>query len=124
MLRLEALTSLGQMAHLGTDAHPAVLLLIRCLDDPNLAPMAAKTLGRLRLESDVTVPALIECARSTNQSTRTLALSGLQEFGPGARAAVPELTKLLSDPDVSVCDAARNALRQIAPEVIQKTQVP
>jgi len=120
MLRLEALSSVGKLGHLGTNAHPAVVLLIRCLDDPDLAPTAAKTLGTLHLESDITVPALIVCIRSTNQGTRVQAVSGLDDFGPAARAAVPELTKLLSDPDVFVRYATRNALRLIAPEVLHQ----
>jgi hypothetical protein len=123
-LRLEALSSLGQMGHLGSDAHTAVVLLILCLDDPGLAPTAAKTLGRLHLESDITVPALIECTRSTNQGTRMQGVFGLEEFAPDARAAVPELTKLLSDPDFSVRCEATNALRLIAPEVLQQTSAP
>ena len=123
-LRHRAVSSLGQMGYLGTNAHPAVVLLIRCLDEPSLAFVAADTLGRLHLESDITVPALVEGTRFTDRDMRIRAVSGLEEFGPAARAAVPELTRLLSDPDAAVRYTTTNALENIAPEVLHQSSAP
>jgi HEAT repeat protein len=55
---------------------------------------------------------------------RAQGVYGLEEFGPEARAAVPQLTKLLSDPEGIVRDATTNALHAIAPEVLQKILAP
>jgi hypothetical protein len=123
-IRRDAFSSLSQMRYLGTNAHPAVVLLIQCLQNPGLAKDAAGTLGRLHLESDIAVSALIECTRSANRGMRVQGVSGLEEFGPEARAAVPQLTKLLSDPEGIVRDATTNALHAIAPEALQQSSVP
>jgi hypothetical protein len=50
--------------------------------------------------------------------------AALGTFGPNPRPAVPELTKLLSDPDASVRYATTNALHQIAPELLQQSSAP
>ena len=116
-LRCSAMDSLGGMGYLGTNAHPGVVLLIHCLEDPDLATRAATALGSLHLESDISVPALVECTRSTNATLRKDAILSLGQFGRSARAAAPALTKLLDDPDASVRYAATSALELIAPEV-------
>lgn len=117
-LRRAALASLSQMRYLGTNARPAIVFLIQCLHNPDLARCAADTLGGLHLESGISIPALIECTRSTDRELRTRSVSDLEEFGPEARAAVPRLTELLRDPEASVRYAATNAVRAITSEVV------
>jgi HEAT repeat protein len=120
--RNEAMMSVGRMHYLGTNAHPAVVLLIQSLSDPHLAPSAAKVLGSLRLESDITVPALAECTHSSQQLLRMYAATSLAKFGASARPVAPELLKMLDDPSVSVRAAVTNALLKIAPEALPKTE--
>ena len=111
--RNEAMMSVGRMHYLGTNAHPAVVLLIQSLSDPHLATSAAKVLGNLRLESDITVPALVECTHSPQKLLRMCAANSLGKFGASARPAVPHITKLLVDTDDSVRMAATNTLALI-----------
>lgn len=111
--RNEAMMSVGTMHYLGTNAHPAVVLLIQSLSDPHLAPSAANVLGMLRLESDITVPALAECTHSPQKLLRGYAAISLGKFGASARAAVPHITNLLVDTDDSVRIAATNTLALI-----------
>jgi hypothetical protein len=119
-----AITTLGQMGYLGTNMHPAIVLLIQCLHDSDLALSAADILGRLHLESDISVPALIECIHSPYPDRRTCGATSLGKFGQDARASVPRLTKLLNDPSAAVRAEARNALQLIAPEALQQSSVP
>jgi HEAT repeat protein len=124
VVAMSAVRSLGQTQHLGTNAHLAVVLLIQYLSDPLLAPSAAEVLGSLGLESDITVPALAECTHSSNPELQIAAATSLGRFGASARPAVPELLKMLDDPIASVRDEATNALQQIAPEALPKTEPP
>jgi HEAT repeat protein len=119
---MSAVRSLSQTQYLGTNAHPAVVLLIKYLSDPLLAPSAAEVLGSLGLESDIIVPALAECTHSDNPELQIAAATSLARFGASARPAVPELLKMLDDPSASVRDEATNALQQIAPEALSKTE--
>lgn len=117
-LRKEAMGSLSQMRYLGANAHPAIVLLIQSLGDPDLAPAAADGLGRLRLESEISVPALAQCMNSTNPQLRMWGALSLGRFGGSARAAVPGLVKTLDDPEADVRREATNALELVAPEVL------
>ena len=114
-IRYRALISISGFPYSGTNAHPAVPLLIRCLQEADLAVNAADQLGDLRLEPNISVPALVECTRSTNQILRMHAAESLGHFGEGGRVAVPALTALLHDPVADVRIKARNALWRIAP---------
>lgn len=110
----QVLNTLGRVLYMATDERPGIVALIRCLDEPPLANSAALTLGTLHLEGEISVPALIGCARSTNATLRITAVTSLGEFGRDARPAVPDLTKLLGDPDAALRQAATNALERIA----------
>jgi hypothetical protein len=121
-VRDEAMWSVARMHYLGTNAHPAVVLLIQYLNDPQLAPSAANVLGSLRLESDVTVPALAESTHSSEPRLRMAAATSLGMFGASARPAVPELLKMLDDPSLDIRQRATNALQLIAPEALRKTE--
>jgi hypothetical protein len=109
-----AMQSVVQIQDLNTNRKPGVVLLMRYLSDPRLAPSAAEVLGRLGRESDISVPALAECTRSSNQDLRMAAVISLGTFGASARPAVPQLLKLLDDPSADVRNEATNALQKIA----------
>ena len=115
-----SLTVIGQMGYLGTNAHPAVLFFVKNINDRENEVAAADVLGRLHLESDISVPALAECLESTNGIVRMWGAISLGRFGVDAQAALPALRKALKDPYVSVRNQATNALRLIAPEVLGK----
>jgi hypothetical protein len=114
--RGEAMVAISDMRSLGTNAHPAVVFLLQMLKGPADAVGAADILGRLGLESELTVPALTECLQSTNAVLRMWGAISLGRFGERARGAVPELSKVLNDPDDNVRREATNALGKIAPE--------
>jgi HEAT repeat protein len=59
------------------------------------------------------VPGLIELLGDDNPKTRWGAAQTLGALGPPARQAVPALTKLLKDTDLSVSQSAQFALRRI-----------
>jgi hypothetical protein len=123
-IRDEAMWSVGQMHYLGTNAHPAVVLLIQHLHDPHLATIAANVLGVLGLESNISVPALVECTHSSNQDLQRAAAISLGRFGSSARPAVPELLKMSDDPSVDVRIEATAALQKIAPEILKRDAEP
>jgi hypothetical protein len=112
----EAMVAIGEMRYLGTNAHPAVVFLLQMLKDPADEVGAADILGRLGLESELTVPALAEYLQSTDPARRMWGAISLGRFGERARGTVPELTKVLNDPNDNVRSQATNALREIAPE--------
>ncbi len=87
----------------------------------DIAINALTSLGRDGIESLFSV-----ITNTTSpQRTRIVGMDSLRHVEPHARAAfVPELTKLLSDPDAFVRQQATNALERFAPEVLQKTQEP
>ena len=124
MLKNEAMTSLSQMGYLGTNAHPAIVFLIQCLGEEDLAPAAADGLGRLHLESDISVPALVECTHSTRPLMRIWGAVSLGKFGACARSAMPDLIKLMDDPDATVRPEATNATQKIAPETLLDVSDP
>jgi len=115
----EAMGAISQMSYLGTNARPAVEMLIRSLDDHKLGVGAADVLGRLGLEGDVCVPALERCLLSTKPALRMWGAISLGRFGAIAAPALPELVKALNDGQESVRIEVTNALMKIAPEVLE-----
>jgi HEAT repeat protein len=90
--RLNAIRALGDM---GTNALPAIPLLIQCLTNTNLdvARTATYALCELRLEPDLVLPALANCLRSPDPNTRIKAASWLAEV----EAYRPEAQHVLLD---------------------------
>jgi hypothetical protein len=117
---------------LGTNARCVVPALVQSLKQPTLAIDAARTLGQFRLESELCVPALVRCMGSPDQRLQSEAARALGAFRKEAKAAVPELLRVLREPPgvimadgfpeepSSVRQAAKDALRFIAPEVLEK----
>ena len=64
----------GEMRYLGTKARPAVLFLIRRLDDESTEFEAAVSLARLGLDKEATVPALIGCIRRGSRDLTRVAI--------------------------------------------------
>ena len=116
-LRPQAALSL---AGLGTNAGPAVPILIGYLRErnENLARFSAMTLGHLRPQPDLVVPAMIDALQDSRPSSRRVAAEALGQYGDQARPAVPALLDALNDMDKLTCKATTNALRVIAPETL------
>ena len=64
--------------------------------------------------------ALCEALKNEEWNARYLAATVLRELGAMARDAVPQLIELLDDPHDWVRDAAREALKAIEPEALDK----
>jgi len=105
---------------LGTNASPAVPIFLRHLEHPNhfYRERAADALGKLHIEPETVVPALIRLLQDNSKAARHFAISGLENFQALARPAVPAITAIFTDPDEGLREAATNALRKIAPEVL------
>lgn len=116
-LRPQAAMSLSR---LGTNALPAVTIIIDYLRDPNenLAALSAISLGKMRQEPSLVVPALITALQDPRRRVGAYAAEAIGQFGDQAGSAVPALVKLLNDPDEGPRQGATNALRAIAPEML------
>jgi HEAT repeat protein len=111
---------LGRRQVVGTNGSRAVPLLIKTLSDPDafVSINAASALGNLGLEPQIAVPALIDTLTRGSVAQRKFAAMALEMFGPRAKEAVPALLKMAESP-YGMREAATNALRQIAPEVLK-----
>jgi len=110
------------MERLGTNAGPALPLLIECLNDKEQSAVwgASQALIHFKRNPHV-LPALADCVRNSRQAYRWYAIMALGRFGHEALPAVPLLLKCLKDPDANVRLTATNALRQIDPDALEKT---
>jgi hypothetical protein len=114
--RGNAAVCIGTMRSLGTDVSPAVPVLIRCLDDKEVAEESALALGHIRVSPGLTVPALIKALGGADERVRWSAAAALGEFGPEAVSAAPALKRALKDRNDLVQWCAREALGRIIPE--------
>ncbi len=67
---------------------------------------------------------IIPLLNDEDAAVRRLAAYALGEIGVAAKAAVPELTKMLQDSDMTAVTAAINALRAIDPSKAPKEAIP
>ena len=121
-LRGEAAIRLGT---LHDDAVSAVPALVARLQDnqPLVRAFAAYSLGRIHKRPALVLPALIEAAADTNALVRRFAVTAIGRFRSQAQNADRVLMQSLRDPDESVRDAAREALKKIDPEAAAKAAV-
>lgn len=111
---------LGDERFFGTNRSTRVPPLLKCLDDEDhfVAMAAATSLGKLAAEPDVVVPALQRASDKYGDMVRLNAIEALGRFGGKARSATPLLINALSSKMFGEAEAATNALRQVAPEVL------
>jgi HEAT repeat protein len=119
-VRLDAVSGMQEM---GSNAQPAVPLLIECLKDKDemVAKEAAWSLGELQLEPNIVVPALISNADPSRPIPYSFVLFALGEFGTNARSAVPLLMQAFRSGDEKVRSAATHALENIDPNLLTNT---
>jgi hypothetical protein len=129
-LRVHAMDRLARMSPADSTEEWVVPILVGCLNDPATGSLAAKALGSFGLRADLCVPALVSCSGSTKAPLRLEAVRALGRFGGQAREAVPALVNALNDsgfingpPAEFVAWEATNALRKIAPEVLENRGV-
>jgi len=105
----------------GTNGSALVGLLVTCLADEDLAvaESAARALGKLRLEPERAVPALIAALQTTNSGVRHFAAYSLADFGSAATSAVPLLTANLTNEDALVRMTASNCLQKLASDGVE-----
>jgi hypothetical protein len=121
--RSDRFKALAAIRGMGTNARPALPVLIQCLNDEDyyVAKYTAVTLGYLQLEPALVVPALTNALRDSFLRDpwlrpRARFIDSLAQFGPAATSAVPILLGVLEDPNETVRVAATNALRTIDPQ--------
>jgi HEAT repeat protein len=81
---------------------------------------AIRELGSRSGDAERVVAALTEALRDESGYVRHDAATTLGKFGATAKPAVPQLTQLLGDRELSVRTAAQAALLKIDPEAIAK----
>jgi hypothetical protein len=103
--------------NMGTNSRPLVPILINALQDTNwfTAMIAAKTLGDLKFDPDLVVPALTKCLRDPRYELRMEVPLALMRFGELARSALPSLSNALNDPNPDVRANSARAIGQIVP---------
>ena len=74
---------------------------------------AAQLLGSLKLDPDITVPALIQGLEDPNFSVILNNAQALAEFGPRAKSAIPRLIKAANSTNVILSRSLQFSLKQI-----------
>jgi len=108
--------ALRSMAIRGVDTSAAVPMLLQCLKDTNAAVAtwsADALIWVARKDPSAAIPALTDCLQHPKAEVRDMAAQALGSFREKARAAVPDLQKLLNDPDPHVRWQASNSLEKI-----------
>jgi HEAT repeat protein len=105
----------GTMAVMGTNARPAVPLLVEFLKGSNewLACISADTLGKLKIEPANVVPALSNSIQDPRPYVRISAAEAMYEFEGNEEIARKTLISLFDSPDFEVRRQATNAVRRI-----------
>jgi HEAT repeat protein len=109
-VRQAAASVLGQMAKYAEEAVPD---LLRALKEPDvqMRMTAAAALWAVHSQDDEVMPVVLEALKGDNQS-RSAALQVIQQIGPSARAAMPEIIQMLKDSNLQ--SSAASALAQMA----------
>lgn len=112
-------SALMALAELGTNAAPAIPMLIASLNDPDVAVPAAMALGSIGLEPDRVIPALTNRLYDVDPSLRRFIMTALGDYGSDATNSLPVLLRYLADTNQQTRRTATNAIRRIAPETLR-----
>jgi hypothetical protein len=101
--------------NMGPHALPMLPFLIECgrNEDSSVRSSAVHALGRLRLRSDLVVPALVSALRDPELLVRLAAVNAISLHGKEAIPALPELGELANGSEQCVREAATRALIRI-----------
>lgn len=124
-LRAEVVSLFIFCDRLGTNSTLAARLLSECVRDKDteLAERAIESLGGLKCELDITVPALVNGLEDPRVEIRSSCAWSLSWLGPPAKASVPALVASLQDTNSHVSYCASIALYKIAPEVLERLKL-
>lgn len=113
------------MCNLGTNSGLVIPALIQNLTnkDSRIAVTAASLLGSIGAEPDRVVPELAKALGHPAANVRCNAAYALGEFKEQGRPVLPSLIRALEDSSEPVRAEVTNALRVIAPEVLEKGAV-
>jgi hypothetical protein len=116
------LAALGGIRFMGTNAIPVLPVLTQTLNDNDekVARWAIMTLGKLKIQPEIAVPALIASMKDSRVNVRGPAAAYLAMFGTDAKPAVPELLYLFNNGTSTDRVNASNALFQIDPEALKR----
>jgi len=105
----------GALSILGTDAEPAIPMMLSALQqtNQNIVMVALRNLGIIRRQPDTCIPQIIPFLTSTNVIIRRNAMLVVRRFGSAARPARADVLEHLHDPDFRVRVEATNSLNQI-----------
>jgi len=120
--QLGCLEALGRIGPAANQAIPDLLGALTNVN-PVLRWAAVEALVKIHLEPGLLMPILIDGLQGEYVRLRLYSVRALGEFGKEAKAAVPGLTQLLSDPDTNIVTEASNALKAIDPEAAAKAGV-
>ena len=114
--RINAISAVGDM---GTNAFPAIPLLIQSLSDRNLhvARAATRVLCEKRLRPDIVLPALAKCLQSPDPETRILAAAWLAEVKAYRSRACRVLRSARQDPSKEVRSFAESSIEMLPHEL-------
>jgi hypothetical protein len=116
------ITAVYWIRNFGTNAVPAVPVLLKGLTEPPAYVQAAfaENLGFLRIEPATVVPALIKTAGSNDSNLREASLKALARYGTNARPALPLLIEAWNAPGIDgrVRGVITEALDTLAPEAL------
>jgi HEAT repeat protein len=123
--RALALDALGQIA---ADAKTMVPDIKNALKDsaPNVRIQAALALWKIDKQSDDAVAVLTAVLKQKDMlpHLRTPAVNALATLGADAKKAVPDLLEVRRDRDISLRNAATEAIKKIDPEAFAKIGMP
>jgi HEAT repeat protein len=120
---------LHNFGNLGTDGAPAVPALIRWADDPDYFVQAGvlSSLGGIGQRPDLAIPVLLNAVEhDSNGMVRRDAAEALGCFAEDSEAVLPELIKMLKDPDWEARQGALSGLGKFShrPDVVIPLVVP
>src|SRR5262249_1364688 len=81
------------------------------------------TLGAIHNQPARVIPVLLEFMKDSRVDVRRSAAEALGNYGTNASPALAILSNALNDPELSVRDAAEDALKKINPESAAKAEV-
>lgn len=108
--------AIAAIEEFGTNARPAVPILLSYLTNRELVGVAGETLGHLKSESDTIVSGITNMLPRAEPLFQEWMMTTLASLGPDARGATPALVSMLSSTNVGVRKEAETAIEAIRGE--------
>lgn len=115
-VRANAARTIGKIGPGSISAVPALIGEMGDAD-ASIREHCAEALGDIGPQAAADgIPPLLKVLTDVNTRVRRDAVRSLGNFGEAAKSTLPEIRKLLNDPETIVREAARNAFKAVAPE--------